>query len=78
MPSLGYPARCGLVTLYDVTTWNRLASPLPDSVIDRFLAEHPDEINPRARRRRPTAAADDRQTGALGPDEPVNRDRQET
>lgn len=64
--------------LYDVTTWNRLASPLPDSVIDRFLAEPPDEIDPREPRRRPTAAADDRQTGARGPGEPVNRDAQES
>lgn len=34
-------------------TVNRLATPLPDSVLDRYYAEHPDEVDPR---RKVTAA----------------------
>ena len=28
-------------------TVNRLSTPLPDSVLDRYYAEHPDEVDPR-------------------------------
>lgn len=41
-------------------TWNRLASPLPDSVLDRYLDEHPDETDPRDAHRR-TVSGETRQ-----------------
>lgn len=44
-------------------TVNRLATPLPDSVLDRYYAEHPDETDPRrkvtAKVEQPTIDPDD-------------------
>lgn len=35
--------------LFEPVSVNRLAAPLPDSVLDRYFAEHPDEVDPRRR-----------------------------
>lgn len=58
-------------------TWNRLASPLPDSVVDRYLDEHPDETDPREAHRR-TGSGENRQLlRASRPDPRASRPAQQ-
>ena len=54
-------------------TVNRLATPLPDSVLDRYFAEHPDEVDDR-KGPRVAAKAAARTEPCLGCGQPVHYD----